>query len=116
MDANKNINKKSFGCSLTSSDGLNMCEVVGNFTSKKLGPTFFRGSKPINGVWATSDILVTHACVMPAGFGVGDHRMFVIDFQEDSLLGMAPFRVQRFTSRRLNTKASSRAAQKYVER
>ncbi len=93
-----------------------MCKVVSDFTGQKLGPTFFSGSKPINGMWATSDILITHACVMPAGFGVGDHRMFVIDFQEDSLVGMARFQVQQFTFRRLNTKASSRAAQKYAER
>jgi hypothetical protein len=103
MDANKNIYKKLIGCSLTSPDGLNMCQVVGNFTGHKLGPAFFRGSKPIDGVWATSDILVTHACVMPTGFGVGDHRMFVINVQEDSLVGIAPFRVQQFASRRLNT-------------
>jgi hypothetical protein len=97
-------------------DGLNMSEVVGDFTGKKLGPTFFRGSKPIDGIWATRDIIVTHACVMPAGFGVGDHRMFVIDVQESSLVGTEPFRVQRFEARRLNTKTSSGATRKYVKR
>ncbi len=73
MDANEDIYKKSLGKSLTKVDGLNMLEVVGDFTGKRLGPTFFRGSEPIDGVWATPDIDVTHACVMPAGFGVGDH-------------------------------------------
>ncbi len=73
MDANEDIYKKSLGKSLTKVDGLNMSEVVGDFTGKQLGPTLFRGSKPINGVWATPDIDVTHACVMPDGFGVGNH-------------------------------------------
>ncbi len=73
MDANEDIYKKSLGKSLTKIDGLNMSEVVDDFTGKQIGPTFFRGSKPINGVWATPDIAVTHACVMPAGFGVGNH-------------------------------------------
>jgi hypothetical protein len=116
LDANENIYRKSIGRLLTDLDGLNMSEVVGDFMGRKLGPAFFRGSKPIDGVWATHDILVTHACVMPAGYGVGDHRMFVIDFQEASLVGTEPFRVQRYAARRLNTKVSSGATRKYVER
>ncbi len=85
MDANVDIYSKSIGRSLTDEHGLNMSKVAGDFTGKKLGPTFFRGSKPIDGIWATRDINVTHACVMPAGFGVGDHRMFVVDEQESSI-------------------------------
>ncbi len=93
-----------------------MQEVVGEFTGTKLGPTFFRGSKPIDGIWATEDVVVTHACVMPIGFGVGNHRMFIVNFQESSLVGTAPFRVQRAISRRLNTKVSSGATRNYIER
>jgi hypothetical protein len=73
LDANEDIYKKSLGKSLTSQEGLNMSEVVGEFTGKKVGPTFYRGSKPIDGIWATRDIVITHACVMPVGYGVGDH-------------------------------------------
>jgi hypothetical protein len=38
-----------------------MSEVVGDFTGKCIGATFFRGFKPIDGVWATQDIVITHA-------------------------------------------------------
>jgi hypothetical protein len=114
MDANEDIYKKSLGKSLMSSKGLNMVEVVGDFTGKWIGATFFRGSKPIDGIWATPDLVVTHACVMPAGFGVGDHRLFVVDFQEESLIAKAPFQVKRFTSHWLNTKVSSRAVRNYL--
>ena len=93
-----------------------MSEVVGNFTGTKIGPTFFCGSKPIDGIWATPDIVIAHACIMLAGFGVGDHRLFVVDFQEESLVGTAPFRIKRFTSCRLNTEVSSGATQKYLKR
>ncbi len=86
-----------------------MSEVVGNFTGKKIGPTFFRGSKPIDGIWATPNVVVTHACMMPAGYGVGNYRLFVVDFQEASLIGDAP-------SRPLNTKVSSGATQRYLHR
>jgi hypothetical protein len=51
---------------------------------------------------------------MPTGYGVGDHCLFVMDLQEASLIEEAPFRVQRFTSRQLNTKVSSGATRNYL--
>jgi len=84
MDANKNIYKKSIGKMLTNPDGLAMKEVVGDFTGQHLGATFFRGTTPIDGIWATPDIVVTRACMMPAGYGVGNHRLFVVDFLTSS--------------------------------
>ena len=59
----------------------------GGFTARQLGATYFRGSKPIDEVWTTGDITVTNACVMPVGFRVGDHRLFVIDFATTTLVG-----------------------------
>ena len=78
MDANEDIYKKSIGKELTEPNGLCMKEVVGEHTGRSLGATFFRGSKPIDAVWATPDLEVVGVCAMPAGFGVGDYRMFVI--------------------------------------
>ena len=115
MDANENIYRKSIGKMLTDSAGLNMKEVVGEFTKKKLGATFFRGSTPIDAVWATSDITVVGACVMPVGYGVGDHRMFIIDFLTSSLIGTDPVRVVRPAARRLNTRLA-RGVDKYVDK
>jgi hypothetical protein len=116
LDANEGIYKKSLGKSLTKSDGLKMSEVVGEFTSTRIEPTFFHSSKPIDGIWATPDIVVAHACVLPAGFGVGDHCLFVVDFQEASLVCTALFCIKRFASHLLNTKVSSGATQKYLKR
>jgi hypothetical protein len=93
MDANEDVYRKSIGRSLPNLEGLNMREVVGEFTGKKIGHTFFWGSKPIDGIWAMSNLFVTHAWVMPARFGVRDHFMFVVDFQESSMVGLAPFQV-----------------------
>jgi hypothetical protein len=114
MDANEDIYRKLIEKLLMKKDGQNMSEVVGNFTGKKIGPTFFWGSKPIDGIWATPNVVVTHACVMPAGYGVGNHWLFVVDFQEAILIGEAPHRIKHFTSRRLNTKVSSGATQQYL--
>ncbi len=93
-----------------------MVEVVGEFTGKNIGPTFFWGSKPIDGIWTTTDVILMHACIMLAGFGVGDHCLFVIDMQAASLIGEEPLKVQRFTSRQLNMKVSSGATRNYLAR
>ena len=69
MDANEHIYKKSLGKSLTSASGLAMNEVVGTFTNKTPGAIFFRGTNPtIDGIWATPDVVVTGACLMPSGW------------------------------------------------
>jgi hypothetical protein len=49
MDANEDIYQKSFGKSLTRTDGLNMSEVVGDFTGKRIGPTFFGAQNQLTG-------------------------------------------------------------------
>ena len=104
MDANEDIYRKSIGKALTSVEGLAMKEVVGSFTGKQIGATYFRGSKPIDAVWVTTDIQVAGACIMPAGFGIGDHRLFVIDFVASSLVGDTPRKIVRAPARRLNCK------------
>jgi hypothetical protein len=116
MDANEDIYKKSNGRTLMDREGHNMVEAVREFTGKKIGPTFFWGLKPIHGIWATTDVIGTDACIMPTGFGVGDHCLFVIDMQATSLIGEETLKVQRFTLRQLNTKVSSGATRNYLAR
>ena len=115
LDANEHIYKKSLGKALTDAEGLRMKEVVGDFTGRPIGPTYFRGQKPIDGVWVTPDITITGACIMPAGFGIGDHRLFVIDINTSSLIGLQPQRIVRPKARRLNTRIPG-AALAYQER
>ena len=47
---------------------------------------------------------------MPAGYGVGDHRLFVVDFLTSSLVGVLPPRIVRAGARRLNTNIDHAAA------
>ncbi len=93
LDANEDIYRKSLGKTLTSVDGLAMKEVVEEFTGRKVGPTYFRGSKPIDAVWAKADVQAAGACIMPAGYGIGDHRLFVVDFVTSSLIGFSPKKI-----------------------
>ena len=99
---------------LTDRDGLGMLEAISENTGRRLGATYFRGSKPIDGIWHTSGIQITNASVMPVGFGVGDHRLFVVDILTASIVGHAPPRIVRPATRRLNSKIGQ-AAKKYVE-
>lgn len=93
MDANKNVYTKSIGKQLTGTDGLAMVEVVGEFTHQPLTATYFRGSSPIDAVWATPNVEVTGACVMPCGYRVGDHQLFIVDFSLSSILGHTPCKI-----------------------
>jgi exonuclease III len=111
LDANEDIYKKSLGKSLTDIDGLAMKEVVGEFIQITVGATYFWGSKPIDGIWATLDITVCNACIMPAGYGIGDHRLFVIDFASWDIVGDTAPKVVRPASQQLNTKIPHAAAE-----
>lgn len=104
LDANEHIYRKSIGKALTDSEGLNLKEVVGDFTGKPIGATFCRGSMPIDGVWATRDLQISAACIMPVGYGIGDHRLFVIDILTATMVGQQPTRIARPCARKLNTK------------
>lgn len=73
LDANKNIYRKSLGKELTDLDGLALKEVVGNFTGTQVGATHFRGSTPIDRIWASPEIVVVNICIVPCGYGIGDH-------------------------------------------
>jgi len=92
------------GKELAAHDGLAMNEVGGTFMGKQVEATHFRGLQSIDRVWAMSRLVVVGACVMPIGFGIGDHKMFIVDFSMSSMVGKDPPRIVRPMSRRLNTR------------
>ncbi len=78
---------------LTNINGLAMKEVLGEFTRTPVEITCFWGSKLIDGIWATADIMVCNASIMLAGYSIGDHLLFVINFASSNiLLGIRPQR------------------------
>ncbi len=86
LDANENIYRAELGRQLANLHGLGMREVVGEFTGRWLRATFFRGSEPIDAIWAMSDLEVAHACVMPVGYSVGYHHLIVVNFSAASMI------------------------------
>jgi hypothetical protein len=75
LNAKKNIYTQALGKVLTNTKGLGMIEAVGQYTGKKIGPTYFQGQLPIDGIWTTPDVMITNACIMPAGYSIRDHRL-----------------------------------------
>jgi exonuclease III len=104
LDANEDVYKDIIGRTLTDHDGLDLVESVHHSTGEKLGATHFRGSRPIDAVWTSKDVTVASACAMPIGYGVGDHRLFVVDLVKESLVGEQPQAIVRPGARRLNSK------------
>ena len=68
------------------------------------GGTFFQGSKPIDGLWTSSDLDISNACVMPFGYGIGNHRAFILDIPIKLLIGEDPVEIVRPAGWRLNSK------------
>ncbi len=54
-----------------------MREMVGDFTQQPVGPTYFQGSRPIDGVWVTLNTTVCNTAIMPAGYGIGDCTIYL---------------------------------------
>ena len=46
--------------------------------------------------------------MMPFGYGIGDHRLFVVDVQVNSLVGTDPIRVVRPQAREYSHPASTK--------
>jgi hypothetical protein len=104
MDHNEHIIKGALGKALVDKDGLDMREAVVQHTGVHPGATFFCGSKPIDGFWVTNDLEVSNASVMPFGYGVGNHRAFIVDIPIESLVGINPVKIVCPTGRRLNSR------------
>jgi hypothetical protein len=104
MDHNKHAIEGNLGKALVDRDGLDMRETILQHTGKSPGAMFFRGSKPIDGLWVSSNIDISNACVMPFGYGVGDHHAFILDIPIESLVGINPVKIVRPASRQINSR------------
>jgi hypothetical protein len=95
LDANDHVYRGRIGWVLMNPTTLDTKETVLSSTSWELTATYFRGSKPIDAIWATRDVNVLNACAMPTGYSIGDHRSFVLDFSTHSLVNQDPQPIKR---------------------
>jgi hypothetical protein len=87
MDHNKHTYDGPLGSALADTSGLGLRKAVLQHTGTQIGATFFRGSKPIDGLWVSSNIDIANVYIMPFGYRVGNHCMFVLDVALESLIG-----------------------------
>jgi hypothetical protein len=67
MDHNKHVTNGPLGKELSNMNGLDLREAIVQHTGTSPGATFFRGSKPIDGMWVSGDLDISNACVMRLG-------------------------------------------------
>jgi hypothetical protein len=64
-----------------------MSELCYHTTGTPLPPTHNRGSVPINAIYGTVGLVCSAVALLPDRMGVGDHRVFIMDIELDSILG-----------------------------
>ncbi len=106
MDHNEHVTKGPLGKLLADKNGLDLQEAILHHTRLCPGATYFRGSKPIDGLWVSDDLDISNACIMPFGYGIGDHRAYILDVPLELLVGEDPIKIVRPAGRRLNSKLS----------
>ncbi len=104
QDHNKHVINGLLGKALADKEGLDLWKAIIQHTGTSPGTTFIWGSKPINGLWISSDLDISNACVMPFGYGIGNHCTFILDIQIESLVGVDPVKIVWPAGRRLNSR------------
>jgi hypothetical protein len=68
-------------------NGLRMSEVCRRTTGIPLPQTHSRRSVLIDAVYSTAGLVCLAVALLPDGLGVGDHKVFVLDIESDSIIG-----------------------------
>jgi hypothetical protein len=114
MDHNEHVINSQLGKALADKDGPDLQEAIMQHTGTSPGATFFRGSKPIDGLWVSNDLDISNACVMPFGYSIGNHRAFILDIPIESLVGENLVKIVHPVGRQLNSTLPG-CSQAYIE-
>jgi len=102
-------------------DFMERCNLHELVLSRKPGApipaTFQRGSRhsrcPIDGAWATPDVIILQSLYCTVANSPGDHRAIIIDIDLLATIGEPRFKIVRPPGRRLNCSLPS-VQEKYV--
>ncbi len=103
MDHNEHMYGSALGKALSDKESLNLGKIILKHTRPQTGATFFQCSKPIDGLWASSNLDISNACVMPFGYRIGDHHAFVLNIPLESLVGKNLAKIVHPASHRLDS-------------
>ncbi len=113
MDHNKHVINRPLGRELADKEGLDLRQAIVQHTGTSPGAAFFHSSKPINGMWVSSNLKISNACMMPFGYRIGDHHTFILDIPIESLVGVDPVKIVQPAGRRLNSRLPG-CSQSYI--
>ena len=82
LDANENTKMGSIARTFLS---LGLIDSISTITSATPPGSYIRGSHQINSIWVSLDLSVKAASFCLFNFGVGDHRMVIVDLDKSSL-------------------------------
>jgi hypothetical protein len=54
-------------------------------------------------LWISSNLNISNACMMPFGYGIGNHFAFILDIQIKPLVGVYPVKIVQPVGRQLNS-------------
>ena len=100
LDGNEDMRSGSLA-KLLRNEELDMIDTVATRTGGTGPPTFIRGSRQIDAVWATRDVELSTACFLPFHFGLGDHRGILVDIPVSTIIGAGKRIISRPSGRRL---------------
>jgi hypothetical protein len=105
LDANQNVYDGPLGQAL-SEPPYNMHCLLESATGSRVPNSHFRGKDPITTIFGSAGLVVGDGMCYPHWYGVGDHRVFVVEVSAESLFGGKLPTVGLHTSRTLNCQIS----------
>ena len=103
MDANEHITNGLIHARLTSKE-VGLQEISHRSWGDTPPHTHINGSLPIDGIFASPELELTHCLHLSFHESVGDHRTMIVEISTRSLLGQHQSSIVRPTTRRLTTK------------
>ena len=103
IDANENVYSGRLAMELQKSP-LDMSCLIKSVTGSAIPATHQRGSQPIDCILGTLGLIPENGMVFPFYYGVGDHRILVVELSSSSLFGHTFPSITKQETRSLNSK------------
>jgi hypothetical protein len=100
-DFNKNVYTGLLATALVGED-LQMHELCQRTSGVPLLPTHIHGRIPVDVIYATAGLVCSAVALLPCRMGVGDHKVFIIEIESNSVIGDVFPHVLSTASRLLN--------------
>ena len=95
MDHNKHVINGKLGKALADKEGLDLQEAIVQHTGASPGATFFPRFQANQWAMDINNLDVSNACMMPFGYGIGNHRALILNIPIKLLVGIDSVKILR---------------------